>query len=186
MGEIHAQTVADGTVRERRGMDDESYLALLRNIPKDRNAILELGSASGAQWPLLADWLVDGGRIAGIDLYEPLVAEANKLGLPITVGFVEDMPYYANIFDLVCSRHVMEHLGDLDQGMAEILRVTKPGGYIAHVTPNMAVDNEPAHLNHLTETEWVAKWRSFGVDVLFSQRHPFHGGEVHVVGRKQP
>jgi SAM-dependent methyltransferase len=184
MAKMRADLTADGSIASRDATDDQSYRALLGHVPAEREAILELGSASGGQWSLLAEWLRRGGRIVGIDLYEPLVTEAQKRGLIVHNGFVERMPYYSGTFDLVCSRHVMEHLGDLDLGMREILRVTKPGGYIAHVTPNMAIDNEPAHLNHLDEAGWRDKWAAMGLVIVHTQRHPFHGGEVHIVGKK--
>jgi len=179
-----AETRMDGNNEERDATDDLSYRALLSHIPKEPQNILELGSASGGQWLLLCEWLTLDGQLTGIDLYEPLVNKARAQGLNIHLGFVENMGFSDNQFDLVCSRHVMEHLGDLDRGMKEILRVTKPGGYIAHVTPNMDIDNEPAHLNHLNEAQWAEKWRSMGLHILHTQRHPFHGGEVHIVGKK--
>jgi len=184
MSEMHREHILQGTVEGISRMDDLSYRALLNSIPRDRESILELGSASGGQWPLLREWLLSNGRIMGIDLYEPLVEQAREKGLVIHHGFVERMPFYSGAFDLVCSRHVMEHLGDLDRGMHEILRVTRSGGYIAHVTPNMAHDDEPAHLNHLDEEGWKSKWQSMGLLILHTQRHPFHGGEVHIVGQK--
>lgn len=184
MSEMRVNLIAQGAIGERDATDDLSYRALLAHVPGGRRSILELGSASGGQWPLLREWLAPMGSLLGIDLYEPLVSQARAQGLDIHVGYVESMVFYDSLFDLVCSRHVMEHLGDLEKGMREILRVTRPGGYIAHVTPNMAFDNEPAHLNHLDEAGWTEKWRSVGLHVLHSQRHPFHGGEVHIVGRK--
>ncbi len=185
MTELHNQNVAAGKSEERTIVDDESYRMLLRKVPRDRKAILELGSASGKQWPLLQDYMADESYICGIDLYEPLVKKAQAAGLAVIVGFVELMPYEDGEFDLVCSRHVMEHLGDLDKGMFEILRVTQPGGFIAHVTPNMAVDDEPAHLNHLDVTGWAKRWEQAGADVISAERHSFHGGEVHIVGMKR-
>lgn len=184
MTAMHNQFVAEGKQAARSDEDDLSYLTLLQPVPPRRKAILELGSASGGQWPLLREFLAPDGSIKGIDLYEPLVLTAKKAGLDVTVGFVEEMPFADGEFDLVCSRHVMEHLGDLAKGMAEILRVTIAGGYIAHVTPNMAVDNEPAHLNHFDVIGWKTLWHEAGLEIISAARHPFHGGEVHIVGRK--
>lgn len=181
---MHHALVRSGGIADINRVDDLSYRTLLSSVPQGRDAILELGSASGGQWPLLEEWLAPDGAIFGIDLYEPAVKAAQMKGFPIRVGFVEEMPYEDNMFDLVCSRHVMEHLGDVQKGMREILRVTKPGGYIANVTPNMKYDAEPSHLNHLNEAEWARTWESEGLRLIAVSRHPFHGGEVHVVGKK--
>jgi SAM-dependent methyltransferase len=184
MGEIHQRLTAQGTQAASAAVDDQSYRALLQRVPGGRTAVLELGSASGGQWALLREWLTPGGRMAGIDLYEPFVLPAQAAGLDITLGFVEEMPFSDGAFDLVCSRHVMEHLGDLPKGILEILRVTKVGGWVAHVTPDMAYDSEPAHLNHHDLEGWRLIWRAAGLRVLHAERHPFHGGEVHIVGRR--
>lgn len=46
------------------------------------------------------------------------------------------LPYLDNSFDLVLSRFVFEHVEDADQIATELLRVLKPGGIIAALTPN--------------------------------------------------
>lgn len=186
MTELAAQHHDKGTLDAILSTDDTSYKTLLRTVPKNRTHILELGSSLGGQFPLLQGWLTAGGKISGIDLFEPNVRKAQEAGLSIATGFVEDMNMFANgMFDLVCSRHVMEHLGDLEHGMAEVIRVTKVGGYIAHVTPDLAVDNEPSHLNKFDLQMWAVLWIRAGVTLLSAKRHSFHGGEVHIVGRRR-
>jgi 2-polyprenyl-3-methyl-5-hydroxy-6-metoxy-1,4-benzoquinol methylase len=186
MTEMHLARVQTGENETIVKTDEQSYRTLLLMVPHDRQAILELGSASGGQWPLLKEWLASDGRISGIDLYEPSVTTAQMSGLDISLGFVEDMHMFPDAsFDLVCSRHVLEHLGDPDDGLSEILRVTRPGGYIAHVTPNLDYDPEPAHLNQLDLQEWATTWMQLGVQLVSAQRHPFHGGEVHILGVKR-
>lgn len=46
------------------------------------------------------------------------------------------LPYVDNQFDIVISRYVFEHIEDVDHVARELLRVVKPGGLIAAVTPN--------------------------------------------------
>jgi SAM-dependent methyltransferase len=187
MTELHEATVKAGTSHERSETDDLSYRALLAHVPKTRRHILELGSASGGQWDLLKVWCAPDQlcELWGIDLYEPFVMEAQRQGKAIALGFVEDMSmFFEGQFDLVCSRHVMEHLGDVDQGIDEILRVTASGGYIAHVTPDMPIDEEPAHLNKWNRARWAAKWTQHDIKIISATRHPFNGGEVHIVGQK--
>jgi SAM-dependent methyltransferase len=46
------------------------------------------------------------------------------------------LPYPDDRFDIVVSRYVFEHIDNPDQVARELLRVVKPGGLIAAVTPN--------------------------------------------------
>ncbi|WP_232079871.1 class I SAM-dependent methyltransferase [Mycolicibacterium parafortuitum] len=48
----------------------------------------------------------------------------------------DPLPYADNSFDIVVSRFVFEHIDDPDYIAAELLRVVKPGGIIAALTPN--------------------------------------------------
>jgi SAM-dependent methyltransferase len=187
MAEAHKRNMNAGIQDEIVEADNRSYRTLLRIVPKNRKRILELGSASGGQWDLLREWhdSTVPCELHGIDLFAPAVRKAQEDGMLIQLGFVEDMGMFsASTFDLVCSRHVMEHLGDVDNGIREIIRVTCPGGYIAHVTPDLPGDDEPAHLNKWGLSRWTAKWISHGVQMLSADRYPYHGGEVHIVGRR--
>jgi hypothetical protein len=48
----------------------------------------------------------------------------------------------------------------------------------------MPGDNEPAHLNHFDVDAWEQIWREAGLHVVRAMKHPYNGGEVHVVGQK--
>ena len=182
MTELHRQRVESGVNKTVKETDTISYRSLLRFVPKDRQTILELGSSSGGQWDILREWAPEG-TISGIDLFEPAVTAAQATGLPIVLGFVEEMPFPSEMFDLVCSRHVLEHLGDLHKGLDEIKRVLKRGGFSAHVTPDMPGDDEPAHLNKFPLSLWRALWVEHGFHIASAVKLPFHGGEVHIVAQ---
>ncbi len=183
MTELHFQQVNEGLNKTIRATDTLSYRSLLRFIPKDRQKVLELGSASGGQWDILREWAPEG-KLYGIDLFEPSVLDARARGLPIEVGFVENMTMFpAESFDLVCSRHVMEHLGDVHKGIEEIKRVLRRGGFSAHVTPDIPGDNEPAHLNKFPLAVWKGLWLEHRFRLAFATKLPFHGGEVHIVAQ---
>ena len=165
-------------------MDDTSFRHLLKNVPKNLPMALELGSAEGEQWKCLSEW---GKELVGIDLYEPFVRTSRKRGLAVYLGFVEDMNMFpAGHFDLVCSRHVMEHLGDVDRGIEEIKRVLKQDGWTAHVTPDLMIDDEPSHLNRFKKWEWASRWAEHGFQIMSLEKTMFHGGEVHLVAQKVP
>jgi SAM-dependent methyltransferase len=183
MGELHAQKVADGTQDASAAVDDLSYRELLMGIPPPV-LVLELGSSAGGQWPLLRR-LLRTGRIRGVDLYEPNVRAARQRGLSIRLGFAECLPYEDSTFDLVCSRHVMEHVGDVERAISEVHRVLVPGGWSAHATPDLGEDGEPSHLNRHGVEWWAKAWAEGGFEVIGARRCDFHGGEAHIVARKR-
>ena len=162
-------------------MDDTSFRYLLKDVPRNLPLVLELGSAEGEQWKCLGEW---GTRLVGIDLYEPFVTKSRSHGLAVYLGFIEDMSMFPdNHFDLVCSRHVMEHLGDVDRSIEEVKRILKPDGWTAHVTPDMMIDEELSHLNLFKAWEWGVRWAEHGFQILSLEKKSFHGGEVHLVAK---
>ncbi|MBA3511517.1 class I SAM-dependent methyltransferase [Sphingomonas sp.] len=73
---------------------------------------------------------VDGCDIDPAVLGNPTLDEAKLLekGQPL--------PYEDERFDIVVSRYVFEHVSDPEWLARELLRVTKPGGWICALTPN--------------------------------------------------
>jgi SAM-dependent methyltransferase len=73
---------------------------------------------------------LDGCDVDKVVLENPFLdhAEVIRLGEPL--------PYENNRFDIVIARSVLEHVDTPQFTAAELLRVTKPGGLIAAVTPN--------------------------------------------------
>jgi SAM-dependent methyltransferase len=62
-------------------------------------------------------------------------------------------PFDDNDFDLVVSRHVIEHVPDVMAFVTELYRISKPGGKIRLVTPHYTNGDwasDPTHRNHLS------------------------------------
>jgi SAM-dependent methyltransferase len=60
-------------------------------------------------------------------------------------------PFPDNEFDLIVSRHVIEHVPDVMAFVTELYRIAKPGGRIRLVTPhytNPDWPTDPTHRNH--------------------------------------
>ena len=60
-------------------------------------------------------------------------------------------PFPDNEFDKIVCRHVIEHVPDVMALVAELHRITKPGGHISIVTPhytNPDWPTDPTHRNH--------------------------------------
>src|SRR6185369_17818375 len=100
--------------------------------------ILEVGCGSG----VLARWFArqtDGAnRILGVDISRYLLREAaalaRKEGLAEAIAFqegnAEALPFPDNSVDVAVACTVLEE-GDADRMLAEMVRVTRPGGRVA-------------------------------------------------------
>lgn len=147
--------------------DDIRWVRTLKNLVPGRlkwfdrhidwagKAVLDLGCAGG----FMAEALTEkGAQVTGIDpaaqAIEAARARAAQVGQDITydVGVGEDLPYNDAQFDAVVCVDVLEHVSDLDQVLAQVTRVLKPGGMFLYDTINR---NRVARLAAITMAEDV-------------------------------
>ena len=101
---------------------------------QDGAAVLDLGCGHGAAFPALAARVGASGRIVGLDASRTLLAEAAKRfgesGLPVqcNLGDAHALPFPAGTFDAARADRVFLFLRDPAVALAELIRVTKPGG----------------------------------------------------------
>lgn len=100
--------------------------------------VLDLGSGTGYPAILAAQTIGVDGSVVGIDLAEHMltVAErkAKRLGLHnvmFKVGDVTSLPFESAFFDAVTSRFCLMFLPEIPKAAAEIVRVLKPGSWVA-------------------------------------------------------
>ncbi len=121
------------------------YLRMVRTLLEEAQlhpgeAVLEVGCGSGVLDRWLARRTAGAHRITGVDINPYLLREANALarqeGLEGTIEFrdgnAESLPFSDNSFDVTMSVTVIEEV-DADRMLAEMVRVTKPGGRVALV-----------------------------------------------------
>ena len=92
---------------------------------------LDVGCGSGALVAALAE-VLGAENVAGVDPSEPFV-EATRAKVPrarIVVGPAESLPFADGEFDATLSQLVVNFLADPEQGIAEMSRVTRPGGVV--------------------------------------------------------
>lgn len=93
---------------------------------------LDVGCGSGALLAALARRL-GAENVAGIDPSEPFV-EATRARVPgprVVVGPAESLPFDDDEFDTTLSQLVVNFLSDPEQGLREMVRVTRDGGVVA-------------------------------------------------------
>jgi SAM-dependent methyltransferase len=99
--------------------------------------VLELGCGTGDDAIALAQLVTPKGRVIGVDISETMIAEARRqaagLGLPLTfeTGDAQSLRFTDGAFDAVRCERMLMHVVDVEAALAEMVRVTRPGGRIS-------------------------------------------------------
>lgn len=100
----------------------------------DGAAVLDLACGDGA----LAARVVQrypGAEVVGLDASEAELAHAERRGLPVrwVHGYAQALPFADRSFDRVVSHLALMLMDDVEQVLAEVRRVLRPGGTLAAV-----------------------------------------------------
>jgi ubiquinone/menaquinone biosynthesis C-methylase UbiE len=89
--------------------------------------VLECGAGTG----LLLERIAAFARSArGIDLSPGMLEKARARGLEVREASVTAIPFADASFDVACSFKVLAHVPDIARALAEMARVTRPGGVV--------------------------------------------------------
>ena len=174
------------------------YLCKLSNIPDaDGHCIVGWGASKlerclelGCDWGHCFDVFERYfEEVYGIEAMESTAIPGAESGKNITLGVMESMPYEDDFFDVVLSNHVLEHSLSPEIVLAEVYRVTKPGGWSIHTLP-CRVDKwlEPESLVHhsiLDNEQWNVEFHKTGFKIVrayFSWNH--NQEEWNIIARK--
>jgi SAM-dependent methyltransferase len=106
--------------------------------------VLDVGCGVGHWGMLLAAVMPEDVRVTGVDREASWVELANARSsgrglegrFSYRQGEAERLPFADNSFDLTTCQTVLIHVPDSAAAIAEMLRVTKPGGLVAVAEPN--------------------------------------------------
>jgi len=98
--------------------------------------VLELGGGSGFQAAILSSWGCDARSIDVVTRPDPLSQRYGRQYFAVTTYDGRNIPFADSSFDVVYSSHMLYHAVELDQMLAEIRRVLRPGGMAIHVLPS--------------------------------------------------
>jgi SAM-dependent methyltransferase len=152
------------------------YATLARRYGRRGGRLLEIGSGLGH----LVGQLEDTFETYGIDLNHWAVKESravvNKSGLQTASG--QELPFDDGVFNVVIIKHIVEHLPQPERAIAEIGRVTEPGGILILATPNLDSllkpwkgerwigYQDPTHISLKPPSEWLGLIREARFDFL--------------------
>ena len=123
---------------------------LSRVVGRAPQHVLDVGCGTGFLALRLAEL---GHRVDGVDLSAQMIeqargkAEQAALEIDFRVGDAADLDCPGEAYDLVAARHVIWNLQDPERGVAEWLRVLRPGGRLLLVEGKWA-DNEAMALSY--------------------------------------
>lgn len=114
----------------------EKYIKnLLQNIKPKK--ILVLGCGEGSFAHLVKE--LTGAQVFGVDYSSSGVKLSNEKGIIAKQADLnKGIPFGSNIFDLIISDQLLEHIYSTDFLLEECYRTLKKGGYIITITPNIS------------------------------------------------
>jgi SAM-dependent methyltransferase len=103
--------------------------------PKEGGRYLEVGTGTGADALALASRF--GVHVVGVDASSTMIDEARRRGLEeAQVADAASLPFDESTFDGCWADRTFQHLSDPPAALAEMVRVTKPGGGVVVADPD--------------------------------------------------
>ncbi len=121
-----AETYDHGRDRGYHDFLDRSEFALVEPHARGKD-VLEVGCGTGL---ILARIASVADHATGVDLSPGMLEHAQSRGLDVHEGSATSLPFDDASFDVTCSFKVLAHVEDITTAMAEMARVTRPGGVI--------------------------------------------------------
>ena len=116
----------DRRARGYHKLIDDQAAALVRRVGEGKT-LLEVGCGTG----LILERVVEfAQRADGVDVSPGMVEHARRRGLNVRVADATALPYDDAVFDVAFSFKVLAHVSKLEEALAEMLRVVRPGGHI--------------------------------------------------------
>lgn len=113
----------------------ERRLEMIRSAAGERlhGRVFEDGCGVGMYLARLAR---EAHQAVGMDIELERTLEAHQMARRVLCGAGEYLPFTDNLFDLILSHEVIEHVQDDRKAIEEIVRVLRPGGRLVLFVPN--------------------------------------------------
>ncbi len=134
-------------------------LAIASGGIKPGARVLDVGCGFGLETLRLAGKVLPGGAVTGTDLSARFVAlgrmraAAARLAVDFVEADAQDLPFSDGAFDATRAERVLVYVADPARAVAEMVRVTRPGGSIAIIEPDF--DTNTVNVPHRDITRRV-------------------------------
>ena len=152
----------------RRAILDSFLTGIAEKLhtPHSTLRILDVGCGTGANIGMLSHY----GDAEGVDVSDDALEFCRKKGLKAQKGLAETLPYADETFDLTTALDVVEHLDDDIEGLKEMYRVTKSGGYSLIFVPAFmwlwgVQDDISNHRIRYTKPQIVERLKTAGYEI---------------------
>jgi len=136
---------------QAKGYVDQQYLSVIADLVQENKrrsydrmrvvpgcAVLDVGCGPGTDTVPLARLVGSAGRVAGVDADAAMLVEADRRAAEAGVGTrvihrqgdAAALPFADASFDSCRSERLFQHLPHPESALAEMIRVTKPGGWV--------------------------------------------------------
>jgi ubiquinone/menaquinone biosynthesis C-methylase UbiE len=131
---------------------------------REGDHVLDVGCSDGELCYLLKEFK---RHPAGIDVSPRAIeiAKGHQPNVPFQQAYAEQIPYQDELFDVVCSTEMLEHVKDPLVCLKEMIRVLKKGGRLLFTVPietNLANDGKSLHIHFWDHYKMMTMMDNFG------------------------
>lgn len=140
-----------GPAREYWWNDDYLELLARRLHLNYTGTLVDIGCGKGMMGFMFSRHLPPGAQVYGVDFEPEYIEEAkqkaqsvylhNDISYDFRVGNASNIPLPDNLADLTLCQTLLIHVKDPRQVIDEMIRITKPGGWVLALEPNNLVPN---------------------------------------------
>jgi SAM-dependent methyltransferase len=145
---------------DRFGDDRPAYEQAIRESDVPRGGtVVDVGCGTGRALPAMRDAVGDGGVVIGIDLTPEMLTVASlqcTSQFQLVLADARRLPLADGSVDAVFAAGLVQHLPDPRAGLAELARVTRPGGRLIIFHPSGRAALAARHGRTLRDDEPLA------------------------------
>jgi SAM-dependent methyltransferase len=124
-------------VRRVKAFAERAKLRVYRPFLQEGSRVLDIGCADGELLAALGSSCGLALGLEGVEFSPPAIAAAERRGITVHRGRIEEVSLPAQAFDVVIMNQLIEHVRDPLALLRAVARALRPGGHVFVETPNL-------------------------------------------------